>query len=574
MSGARGGTARHSSVAAPQRNRYDAQQMKRLGPLLLLLPVLAFGVLPTVALALRTGTLASFLAIWSEPGTWQALWGTLRTALGAAALSFALGFPLGVLLARVDLPGHRALEALVVLPSAVPPFILGMGWVALANPKAGLLNLALGPGTFDIYGAAGITLVLGTTGLPLVALATRAALAGLDGALEEAARLCGAGPLRTLATISARLALPAALSGAGLVVLLSASAFGVPYLLGVTSSPPTPTLTTRIYSEVLQGSAGLGRACALAVALLVLAGLSLAAAQWLGTRGRVRLLSGKGGSPRRMALPVRLRALLGAAVWLTLLALVVLPLLAVFLTSVQPGYGRFEGLTLRHWSAVLSAPRTLSATARSLALGLGAATAVAGAGLLIALARARAGRLGKAVGLLGTLAYAVPGTVLALGLLLTWSRDVRLVLFERVALVLALGNTPWLLLVAWASHFLALGIRSSGEALAQVDPSLEEAARVSGAGATRAFVDAALPSLRAPVLAAWLLVFLSCLTELTLAVLLVPAGSDVLGTLLFELQSYADPGAAAVIACAFVLLVLAVQAARAALSPRWKERPA
>jgi iron(III) transport system permease protein len=130
------------------------------------------------------------------------------------------------------------------------------------------------------------------------------------------------------------------------------------------------------------------------------------------------------------------------------------------------------------------------------------------------------------------------------------------------------------LLLAWATHFLALGIRSSGEALAQVDPSLEEAARLSGAGAARAFLDAALPLLRAPLAASWLLVFLSCLTELTLAVLLVPTGSDVLGTLLFELQSYADPASAAVIACAFVLLVLAVQLARAALSPRWKERAA
>jgi iron(III) transport system permease protein len=104
--------------------------------------------------------------------------------------------------------------------------------------------------------------------------------------------------------------------------------------------------------------------------------------------------------------------------------------------------------------------------------------------------------------------------------------------------------------------------------MARVDPSLAEAARVAGAGPTRAFIDAVLPQLKGPLIAAFTLTFLTCATELTLAVLLVPAGRDVLGTLIFELQSYADPASAAVIACAFVLLVLAVMAMRAAFSKK------
>ena len=89
-----------------------------------------------------------------------------------------------------------------------------------------------------------------------------------------------------------------------------------------------------------------------------------------------------------------------------------------------------------------------------------------------------------------------------------------------------------------------------------------------GAGPLRAFVDATLPQLRAPLAAAFTLTFLTCATELTLSVLLVPTGQDLLGTLLFELMSYADPAAASVLAGGFVLLVLAVLAARAALTRR------
>jgi iron(III) transport system permease protein len=164
--------------------------------------------------------------------------------------------------------------------------------------------------------------------------------------------------------------------------------------------------------------------------------------------------------------------------------------------------------------------------------------------------------------------YAVPGTVLALGLLVAFSRDVRFIFLDRAAFVLALGNTVWMLLVAWTVKHLAFGVRNASEGLARIDGSLPESARVFGAPPGRAFFDATLPQLRAPLAAAFTLTFLTCVTELTLAVLLVPSGRDTLGTLLFELQSYADPASAAVIACAFVALVLATLSGLAALRQR------
>ena len=89
-----------------------------------------------------------------------------------------------------------------------------------------------------------------------------------------------------------------------------------------------------------------------------------------------------------------------------------------------------------------------------------------------------------------------------------------------------------------------------------------------GAGPARDFFDATLPQLRAPLTAAFTLTFLTCATELTLSVLLVPTGEDLLGTLLFELMSYADPAAASVLAGGFVLIVLGVLAGRTLLVKR------
>lgn len=544
-----------------------------LGLFAWLLPLVLFAVGP-VALLLARGAGAPGTLGWewlaSEAG---ALGNTLAISGGAAVLALALGTPLSLLLFRTDLPLRGAFTVLFTLPSAIPAFIWGMGWLSLASPRAGYLNRLLGEGTLDIHGPVGIAFVEGLSGLPLVLLAGAAALRRVDPALEEAARVCGASPARALLTTTVPLVLPSLLSGAVMVFLMAASSFGVPYLLGVSASPPTRVLTTRIYELVLLGDEGLGRASALALALLLLTPLSLLATWALGRSGRVRLSTGKGLASRPLALG-RARAWVTGGVASTCVLLVLLPLAAILLTSLQRSFGAsltWEELTLSHWSGVLLEPRTLRATGLSLLLAAGAGTLVCGLGLAAALLQRAFRRLGAGVEAIAVWPYAVPGTVLALALLLAFSRDWRFILLDKVAFVLALAHTPWLLLIAYAAKYLALGTRNSSEALAQLDPSLTEAARISGAGPLRAFVDVPLPLLRPALTVAFILAFLSCATEITMSVLLVPAGSEVLGKLLFDLQSYADPAAAAVLACAFVALVVLGQAVLALVARRAAE---
>jgi iron(III) transport system permease protein len=509
----------------------------------------------------------------TSPAGLTAILNTLRVAFGASLLALLLATPLALLLYRTDLPGRRGLALLFTLPSAIPPFISAMGWISLANPKAGYLNRLLGEGTLNIYTLPGMVFVLGIAELPIVLLAGRAALARVDSTLEEAARMSGAGPLRALLSATLPLTWPALFAGAGLVFLSAASAFGVPYLLGVSSTPPAPVLTTRIYGWVLQGGqANLARAVGLSAVLLASATLMLVVSNLLSKRGRVRLLAGKGVASR----PIRL----GRARWPLFIVsgvvagvTVLLPLAAVFLTSVQRSFGaelRWDQLTVKHWGAVLTNPRTLSAVSSSLTLAAAAGLLVCGLGLAVALVRHRGGRMGGLTDALASWPYAVPGTVLALALIVAFSRDLRFILFDRVAFVLTLGDSAWLLIVAYAARHLALGSRNLGEGLAQLDPSLAEAARLSGAGPVRAFRDALLPLLRPAFVTAFLLTFLACANELTMSVLLVPPGRELLGPLLFEMQSYADPSAASVLASAFVIMVVGVLT----LLPLARRRPA
>jgi iron(III) transport system permease protein len=539
-----------------------------------LAPLLFFAVGPIGVLLLRgTGAHGDAGPAWlaAEAG---ALGNTLGISAGAAALALVLGTPLSLLLFRTDLPLRGAFTVLFTLPSAIPAFIWGMGWLSLASPRAGYLNRLLGEGALDIHGPVGIAFVEGLSGLPLVLLAGAAALRRVDPALEEAARVCGASPVRALLATTLPLALPSLLSGTVMVFLMAASSFGVPYLLGVSATPPTRVLTTRIYELVLLGGdAGLARASVLATALLLLTPLALLGTWALGRSGRVRLSAGKGVASRPFPLG-RIRTPAALGVGLACVLLVLLPLGAILLTSMQRSFGAelaWRELTLAHWSGVLLEPRTLRATGRSLLLAAGAGGLVCLLGLAAAVLQRSFRRLGAGVEALAAWPYAVPGTVVALALLLAFSRDLRFILLDRVAFVLALAHTPWLLLIAYVAKYLALGARNSAEALAQVDPSLAEAARVSGAGPVRAFVDAPLPLLRPALTVAFVLAFLACATEITMSVLLVPAGSEVLGTLLFELQSYADPAAAAVLACAFVALVVVGQAVLALVGRRTEE---
>ncbi|MDP1922443.1 MAG: ABC transporter permease subunit, partial [Myxococcales bacterium] len=203
--------------------------------------------LPLLVLLLNSGSPATWPGLWLSPQALNALSGTLISSIGASLVALVFGLPFAWLVTRSDVAGARGLKTLVTLPSAIPPYLWTMGWIALANPRSGWLTLVIGQNRLDVYGLGGIAFVLGTSALPLVVLSTSAAFERIDSSLEEAARLSGASALRTFATITLPLITPAALSGAALVFVFASASFGVPYLLGVSANPPTPTLTTRIY---------------------------------------------------------------------------------------------------------------------------------------------------------------------------------------------------------------------------------------------------------------------------------------------------------------------------------------
>jgi len=499
--------------------------------------LLVFGGLPLLRLLPEAGAVDAALA------EGPALANSLAVAGGALLLAGPVGLGLGAALARAP-----AATPLALLPYVTPPYVSTIAWITLANPTTGWLR-ALAP--VDVYGRAGMAWVLGLHLAPVVALAVRDALRGMDPALIEAARLAGAGPARAFSSVTLPLLRPALVGAGGVVFGAALASYGVPAMLGAPAEHPVPVLTTRVVEALDLGwTRGRPLATTLALALMLLgAGAPLLLAKLAGGAG-----STAGARAVRPAPPGP-----AGAAWAGLGLYVgvasVLPLIALLVPSFTDG----GQPSLAHWTRVLGDPRVLDAGGRSAALAALVATATAAAGGLVAWAAARGDTLGQRLARAGRLGVAVPGSVLGLGLLIAFSQELRLIIAERLTLTLALADGAALLGVAWCLRFLPLPVDLLGAAVRAVHPSLEEAARLAGAGAARAVASVTLPLTARAVASAWLLVFVGAACEVTLSTLLAGPKAPVVGTLLFQLQTYGDPRAASVLGVvASALLVGAV----------------
>jgi iron(III) transport system permease protein len=522
--------------------------------------------LPLVRLVERALDASALAWLFEHPQARRAALHSLRVSALVALLATGLGALLVVLLERTDLAGRRALRLLLLIPLVVPPQILVIAWLGWLGPAGTLTRAAQGIlGTprppWTLYGEGGIVLLLVVFALPVAYLTLSAALIRVPRALEEAARIDGA----NVATVAIRILLPllrpALLAALSLTFLAALGNFGIQALLGIPAR--FPTLPTLIYSRITSfASNGFSQAAALALLLAIPAVLALLLQGRLG-RGSARLESDL-EAPRRYPLG-RYRLPLAGAAWLVVGVFVTLgPFLSMVATASLRAYGlplRLEHLTTRHFEFVLLSLDAFGrALQNSLFLAGSAAllTAVMAFGLGYALTRL--GARGYALQLLVDLPYALPGIVFALALILVWLRS--------PVPGLQLYGTIWLLLVAYVGHYLAFALQPVQAAWRQVDPALEEAARLDGAGTLRVMLHVLLPVIAPTVLVAGLLVFLSAFTELSLSALLAGSRAETLGWLVFGLEQAGSTSQAAALS---VVLVVAVGlgAALIALLRRW-----
>ncbi|WP_337877130.1 ABC transporter permease subunit, partial [Elioraea sp.] len=244
--------------------------------------LLLIGALPLARL-LAEGV-ASPGAVLADAGVWRAAARSLRVAAGAAGCAALLGAVLAwALLLRGPVPGRRTLVFAAVLPVLVPPQVMALGWIQAAGPSSPLLlalDLAPPVGTTNpVYSPAGMTLLLGVQGAPLVFLTLAATLRRIPGEAVMAARGLGAAPETALRRVVWPLLAPALAAGAGLAYVAALGNFGVGALIGIPAR--FIVLTVLIWQKLSTGGAGaLAEAAAIALLLAAMAAPALALQAW------------------------------------------------------------------------------------------------------------------------------------------------------------------------------------------------------------------------------------------------------------------------------------------------------
>lgn len=494
----------------------------------MLIPAAAVGIgtfVPLLYLALRAleaepATVARL--VW-RPRTWQLLLNTLSLTGGVLLLTSAMAVPLAWLLVRSDLRGRRLATILAVVPLAIPGYVVAYALISLGGNQGFLTNL-LGSPVARPTGFLGAVAALSLYTFPYLFLNVRAALLGLDPALEESARSLGYGNRQVFRHVILPQLRPAMLAGALVIALYVLGDFGVVALMRYEAFS---------YAIYLQYASAFDRTYAAWLSLILLAiTLAIVASEGrlLGRRRYARVGSGT----QRAVVTTRLgrwAPIAYAYVSLVIGVTVGLPALVLgyWLILAPPGPGA--------WSSVAEAfARTASVAAPAAVLTAAAAMAVAYLGARFA------GAASRVIERLAYLGYAIPPVSLALALV-----------FFSLRSVPWLYQTRTLLVGAYVVSFLALAIGPIRSALLQVPARLEEAARSLGRRPFAAFFQVTFPVIRRPVVAGTALVLLVAMKELPLTYLLAPTGFTTLAVRVFSRTSEGMLAEAAPFALAIVL---------------------
>ncbi len=491
---------------------------------------------------------------WLQPENevWQHLAETLLTDLFINTLLLISGVAIGVLLlgitlawltARCDFPGRRFFDWALMLPFAVPAYVLAfvaLGLLDYSGPIQTTLRELFGNSNWfpPIRSTGGVITVMVLVLYPYVYMLTRSAFLTLGKGTLESARMLGKGPWGAFLHVALPMARPAIIAGLSLALMETLADFGTVAVFNY------DTFTTAIYKAWF-GFFNLQAASQLASLLLLFVALALLGER--RARGRSRY-----AETSRSARPTRI-VLKGWRGWGASLYAGTVFFLAFLLPVIQ--------LLIWSWEVVETdlSGRYLDLLTHTLTLGAAAAVITVLGGLLLAFAkRYRPDRFIRGGVAVATLGYALPGSVLAVGIMLVFTG------FDNAinTLLSTLGGTPpgqllggtvMALLMAYVVRFLAVAHGPIESGLTRIRPSISEAARNLGAGKREILQRIYLPLLRPGLLTAGLLVLVDVMKEMPATLLLRPFGWDTLAVRIYEMTSEGEWERAALPAITLIL---------------------
>jgi iron(III) transport system permease protein len=459
--------------------------------------------------------------------TRELLWNTVRLTVVVTALCAVIGTAAAWCVERTDLPGRRTWAVLAVVPLAIPDFVVSFGWASLWNWAQGFR---------------GAVVVMTLAVYPLVYLPVAASLRAADPGQEEVARSLGTGRVRTFFRITLRQARGAILGGCLLVALVLLAEYGAFEILGY------QTFTTEIFTE-FSSSFSLSTACGLSLVLVLLSLLVLAGEGMLRGKGRVS----RAGPLAARRLPPHL---LGRAALPVLAGFALLITLALGVPAGASIYWIFQG-----GAHTLGGISLAGAAWHTAMYGCGAGAIDVALALPVALLAVRyPGGVRQLLERSTYLVLAMPGVVIAFALSSVAERYAPGSLYQSAPL----------LVLCYAIMFFPLALVGVKASLARAPASLDEVARSLGQRRLAVLCRVTLRLAGPGLAAAFCLVFLSVVTELTATLLLIPTGAATLASQFWAYEQNLSYGQAA----PFALAMIAVAAVPSYVLGRFFDRSA
>ena len=526
--------------------------------------LLLFQLMPLVYMVIKAFfpegqfSLETFERLYTYSLNLDALTNTLIAAFATMILGTLLAFPLAWLVGRTNLYGKKFFRALFVLTYMVPPYVGAMAWLRLLNPNVGTINqwlrvlfgLSDAPGPLNVYTLPGMVWVLTSFYYPYAFITISRAMEKMDPSLEEASRISGGSPLKTLFTITLPMMMPSLIAGALLVFVSAMSCYGIPSIIG--SPGRVHTVTTRIVEYVSLGQQALNDATGMAVFLMVMALIILFISDVVLAKKQYITVSGKSVRPAIVDLR-SWRVPLTVIVGIFAVIMIFIPFATIFATSFKIDIGKtmFEpnNFTLTNWTTVFSRTETMNCLKNSLIY----ASVTATVGIVIActmsylLQRTRVkGR--KIPDFLITLGSGTPSVVIALGLIMTMKGNFGINIY----------NTAYIMIIAYLIKYMMMGMRTVVSAMSQIHVSLEECSQIAGASWMKTMFRITGPLIFPSIAAGWFLIFIPSFYELSMTTLLYSSTTKTIGFQLYEYWTFTSQPMSCAMAFGILLIVVAL----------------
>lgn len=498
-------------------------------------------------------TFSNFMRLFGTSGFYAVAGNTLLFAVMATAIAQCIGTTAAILIGRTDVPGARLLAELFLWPLYVSSLLLSFAWATVYGPSGYITQMVsgiVGDAPWDLYTRFGMALVAGVSLAPVSFIYGQASARSNDPTFEEAARIAGAGKLRTMFSITFPLMKPALFFSTILIFTSSLEVLSIPLVFGSPSG--IKLLSTFLYERVANAAIpqyGIAATAALLL-ILVICGLIALQNHILGSTRRYETIGGKAARPRQLQLGgFRWLAFAGLAAYIVLAVLAPLGFLILrgFVSFLHPQAPLLDVLTLENYNALWQYPTYIRSIWNSLFIATFGGVAATAFVVAIALVVHRSEfRFSRPLLYAALLPRAIPGLIAGIGF------------FYAVALIpglSALRSTVFILIIAFTMAAIPQGYGAIAPMMLKISPELDRAARVQGASWLQAVMKIIVPVLRPAIIACFAILFISFFKEYSTAVFLFSPGSEVIGTTLLQFWTQGHIGYVAALSTVQIFIV-------------------